>query len=87
MDRSSRRRAVIACLIGFAFEGLDFIVFGMLSFVLSRLYFPTDNEVASPMATLAPFGVGYVIRPLGGMFWGVYATVTVASPRSSPYRS
>src|SRR5437868_15302998 len=73
MDRTLQRRAVVACLIGNAFEGLDFIVFGMLSFVLSRLYFPTDNEIASLMATLATFGVGYVVRPLGGIFWGLYA--------------
>jgi MFS transporter, MHS family, proline/betaine transporter len=73
MDRTSQRRAVVACLVGYAFEGLDFIVFGMLSFVLSRVYFPTENEVASLMLTLATFGVGYVIRPLGGIFWGVYA--------------
>ena len=73
MERTTQRRAVIACLVGYAFEGLDFIVFGMLSFVLSRLYFPSDNEVASLMLTLATFGVGYVIRPLGGIFWGIYA--------------
>lgn len=73
MDRTTQRRAVIACLVGYAFEGLDFIVFGMLSFVLSKIYFPSDNEIASLMATLATFGVGYVIRPLGGIFWGIYA--------------
>jgi MHS family proline/betaine transporter-like MFS transporter len=73
MNRTLQRRAVLACLIGNAFEGLDFLAFGMLSFVLSRLYFPTDNEVASLMATLATFGVGYIVRPLGGVFWGLYA--------------
>jgi MHS family proline/betaine transporter-like MFS transporter len=73
MDRTLQRRAIVACLIGNAFEGLDFIAFGMLSVVLGRLYFPTDSEVASLMATLATFGVGYVVRPLGGIFWGIYA--------------
>jgi len=73
MERTQQRRAVLACLVGYAFEGLDFIVFGMLSFVLGRLYFPTGDEVATLMATLATFGVGYVIRPLGGIFWGLYA--------------
>ena len=73
MDRTAERRAIVACLVGNAFEGLDFIVFGMLSFVLGKLFFPAGNDVASLMATLATFGVGYVMRPLGGIFWGLYA--------------
>ena len=73
MDRSTQRRAVVACLVGYIFEGIDFVAFGMLSFVIARLYFPAENEAASLLLALATFGVGYVIRPLGGIFWGAYA--------------
>jgi MFS family permease len=73
MGRSKQRQAVVACLVGYVFEGIDFVTFALLSFVLGRVYFPAQNEAASLLLVLATFGVGYVIRPLGGIFWGIYA--------------
>jgi MFS transporter, MHS family, proline/betaine transporter len=73
ISRAVQRRAVVACLLGYVFEGLDFVVFGMLSFAIGRNCFPAEDETATLLLALGTFGIGYVIRPLGGIFLGAYA--------------
>ena len=68
-----RARQVVAAVIGTAFEGYDFIVFGFFSVVISRLFFPASNESAALLLTFATFGVGFVTRPVGAIVLGAYA--------------
>jgi MFS family permease len=69
----SRLRSVIACNLGICMEGFDFIVYSFFSFVFARLFFPSGNELIGLLLAFATFGLAYVARPLGGIFWGVYA--------------
>ena len=64
---------VVAAAIGNALEWYDFIIFGFLTVVISRLFFPADSEYASLLLTTATFGAGFLMRPLGGVFLGIYA--------------
>jgi hypothetical protein len=64
---------VAAAVIGNALEWYDFIIFGFLTVVISRLFFPTDSEYASLLLTTATFGVGFFMRPVGGILLGIYA--------------
>ncbi len=73
MDKVIQKRTVVACVLGVCFEGFDFIVYSMLSFVIAKLYFPTGNEVTSVLLAFATFGLAYVVRPLSGIFWGVFS--------------
>jgi MFS family permease len=73
MDKAIQKRAVVACVLGVCFEGFDFIVYSMLSFVIAKLYFPTGSELTSVLLAFATFGLAYVVRPISGIFWGVYA--------------
>jgi len=66
-------RSVIACNLGICMEGFDFIAFSFFSFVFAKLFFPTGNELTALLLAFATFGLAYVVRPLGGIFWGVYA--------------
>lgn len=68
-----RRRAVIASVIGNAFEWFDFAVYGMFAVIISHHFFPAENDVSSLMASVAAFGVAFFFRPLGGIFWGLFA--------------
>lgn len=68
--RGRARRAVLAGGIGNFIEWYDYGVYAALSPVISNLFFPSTNQVASTLATLAVFGVGFVVRPLGGLFFG-----------------
>jgi MFS transporter, MHS family, proline/betaine transporter len=64
---------IAAAVIGNALEWYDFIVFGFLTVVISRLFFPADTQYASLLLTTATFGVGFFMRPVGGILLGIYA--------------
>jgi MHS family proline/betaine transporter-like MFS transporter len=64
---------IAAAVIGNALEWYDFIVFGFLTVVISRLFFPADTQYASLLLTMATFGVGFFMRPVGGILLGIYA--------------
>src|SRR5437660_103909 len=68
-----RRRVVVASVIGNALEWYDFIVYGILAATIARVFFPEGASGTRLLATLALFGIGFVVRPLGGVFFGVYA--------------
>jgi MFS family permease len=64
---------VAAAVIGNALEWYDFIVFGFLTVIISRLFFPAESQYASLLLTTATFGVGFFMRPVGGVLFGIYA--------------
>jgi MFS transporter, MHS family, proline/betaine transporter len=64
---------IAAAVIGNALEWYDFIVFGFFTVVIARLFFPSDSQYASLLLTTATFGVGFFMRPVGGIFLGIYA--------------
>jgi MFS transporter, MHS family, proline/betaine transporter len=41
--------------------------------IISKLFFPTDSQYASLLLTTATFGVGFFMRPVGGILLGIYA--------------
>jgi MFS transporter, MHS family, proline/betaine transporter len=64
---------IAAAVIGNALEWYDFIVFGFFTVVIARLFFPSDSQYASLLLTTATFGVGFFMRPVGGILLGIYA--------------
>jgi len=68
-----QRRAVISATVGNALEWFDIIVFGFFAITISKLFFPTGDELTSLLMTAATFGVSFVARPLGAIVLGVYA--------------
>ena len=59
---ATHRKQVIAAVIGNALEWYDFVVFGFLTVIISRLFFPDDNELLALLKTTATFGVGFMVR-------------------------
>jgi len=68
-----RSKQIIAAVIGNALEWYDFVVYGFLTVIISRLFFPAQNEVTSLLLTMATFGVGFFMRPVGGIVIGMVA--------------
>lgn len=66
-------RQIVAAVIGNALEWYDFVVYGFMTVIISRLFFPTDSEYASLLLTMVTFGVGFFMRPIGGVLIGMYA--------------
>jgi len=64
---------IAAAVIGNALEWYDFIVFGFFAVIIARLFFPSDSQYASLLLTTATFGVGFFMRPVGGIVLGIYA--------------
>lgn len=62
-----------AAIIGNALEWYDFGVFAYLAVIISKVFFPTAGEYTGLLLTLATFGVGFLMRPLGGIAIGLYA--------------
>ena len=68
-----RTRQIAAAVVGNALEWYDFVVFGFLSPVIARLFFPTSSDTAALLLTYLTFGVGFVMRPVGAIVLGLYA--------------
>jgi len=70
---ASRRRTIVATTIGNGLEFFDFTVYGFLALVIGKLFFPTFTSYGQLLLTVASFGVGFIMRPLGGIVIGAYA--------------
>ena len=68
--RDARRRTILAAVIGNTLEWFDFAVYGFFALTISRLFFPTGDETSSLLLTVATFGVGFVMRPIGAVVLG-----------------
>ena len=66
----TRRRGVLAATVGTIVEYYDLTVYAYLAVVVSPLFFPGDDPTASLLASLAVFASAYLMRPIGGIFFG-----------------
>jgi MFS family permease len=63
-------RIIVASSLGTLFEWYDFYLYGTLAVFFGELFFPTGNERAALLASLAAFGAGFGVRPLGALVFG-----------------
>ncbi len=63
-------KVITASSVGTMIEWYDFYIFGSLANIISTQFFPKENPTAAFLATLAAFGVGFVIRPFGAIVFG-----------------
>lgn len=75
VKRQSKSRVITAITIGNALEFFDFTVYAAFALVISKIFFPHEDEYVSLMLTVATFGVGFIMRPLGGLVLGLYADI------------
>ncbi|GGZ56236.1 glycine betaine/L-proline transporter ProP [Streptomyces subrutilus] len=69
-DDRAVRRAVKAASLGNAMEWFDFGIYSYLAVTLGRVFFPTGNDTTQLLSSFATFAVAFLVRPLGGMFFG-----------------
>lgn len=72
-EAKRRRRAITATILGNGFEWFDFMVYGFFAITIGQLFFPTGNDLTSLLLSVATFGVGFVVRPIGGILIGMYS--------------
>jgi len=65
------RRATLASSVGSALEYFDFALYGLsTALIFNVLFFSQDDPAMATVAAFATFGVGFVARPFGGLFFG-----------------
>ena len=69
---AENRKAVIAGTIGNVLEWYDFGVYGYFATTISQLFFPGDDKTISLLKAFAVFGVGFIMRPVGSVLFGIY---------------
>ncbi|AWB24470.1 MFS transporter [Methylobacterium currus] len=67
------RKAVGAVVLGNALEFYDFTVYAFFAKAIGEAFFPASDASHSLLASLALFGAGYVMRPIGGALIGALA--------------
>src|ERR1700752_5281263 len=68
----SRLRVILAASVGSALEWYDFFLYGTAAaLVFGELFFPKSDPVVGTLLAFLTFGVGFVVRPLGGILFGI----------------
>ena len=71
-DRKMPVRVILAASIGSALEWYDFFLYGTAAaLVFGELFFPKSDPLIGTLLSFLTFGVGFVVRPLGGILFGI----------------
>ncbi len=72
--KASRRASfwvIVASGVGSALEWYDFFIYGTAAaLVFGPLFFPKSDPLAGTLLAFATFGIGFLARPFGGLFFG-----------------
>ncbi len=71
-DEARYRKVALAACFGTFIEWYDFLTFATLAVHFAVLFFPADDPVAGLLYSLATFGMGMVVRPLGAAVFGSF---------------
>jgi MFS family permease len=69
---SAYRKVALAACFGTFIEWYDFLTFATLATHFAVLFFPPGDPVAALLYSLATFGLGLVVRPLGAALFGSF---------------
>jgi metabolite-proton symporter len=68
----SRLRVILAASVGSALEWYDFFLYGTAAaLVFGDLFFPKSDPLVGTLLSFLTFGVGFVVRPIGGILFGI----------------
>lgn len=70
VDPRTLRKAATASFIGNFVEWFDYAAYGYLATVIADVFFPDSDPTTALLATFAVFAASFVVRPVGGIFWG-----------------
>ncbi|AOW93830.1 MFS transporter [Rhodococcus sp. WMMA185] len=65
-----QRRVLVGGSVGHFVDFYDFTLYGLTAVIISQRFFPSESAALSLLSTFAAFGVAFVIRPLGGLYFG-----------------
>ena len=65
-------KTTFAGVFGNTLEWYDFVLYGSLAPFIAHHFFPVKNHFTSLILTFAVFAVGFLMRPLGGILFGLF---------------
>ncbi len=69
-DERVVKRAVKAAALGNAMEWFDFGIYSYLAVTIGKVFFPGGSDTTSLLSSFATFAVAFLVRPLGGAYFG-----------------
>lgn len=66
------KKSIITSL-GSGIEYYDFIIYGLMSKYLSEIFFVSEDKLINIVQIFFIFALGYIVRPIGGIVFGLYA--------------
>jgi MHS family proline/betaine transporter-like MFS transporter len=67
----NKRKLILTSGVANTFEWYDYALFGHLAPIIGQKFFPEAEPSAALLQVFLVFAVGYLMRPLGGIFFGV----------------
>src|SRR5580698_4455850 len=65
-------RVILAASVGSALEWYDFFLYGTAAaLVFGDLFFPKGDPLIGTLLSFLTFGIGFVVRPIGGILFGI----------------
>lgn len=72
-DSKNFFKVALLASLGSGLEYYDFVIYGMMVKYIGDIFFPNHLEFISIMQAFSVFAVGYLIRPVGGVIFGMIA--------------
>ena len=66
----SKKKIISSAIIGNIVEYYDFGIYAVFAEIIGRLYFPNFDGYTQLIFSFAIFAIGFLMRPLGGVFFG-----------------
>ena len=68
---AEKKKVAIGCSIGATIETYDFIGFGTAAALyFNKVFFPATDPLSGTLLSFATLGIGFAVRPLGGIIGG-----------------
>jgi len=64
---------VLASVIGNGLEWYDYMIYGFFAALVAGAFFPSSDALAAQMAVFGAFAISFIVRPIAGVAFGIYA--------------
>ncbi len=67
------KKNLLLITLGSSLEYYDFVIYGLLSMYVSKVFFPVSNHTTAIIQGFIIFALGYLVRPISGTILGIIA--------------
>ncbi|MGI6856222.1 MFS transporter [Mesorhizobium sp. 1B3] len=72
-DKNTRLKSIIGGSAGNLVEWYDWYVYSAFTLYFAPIFFPSGDQTAELLSAAAVFAVGFLMRPIGAWFMGIYS--------------